>query len=166
MFLRRGQLAFQPGVELGGGVEGAGEGFEDGFDFVVGILTVERHDVDIDPGFTRQGVEEVAHEVGFKGTDGRSRELTILDIKRTAATIDRNVRQCLVHRDGDGGGAQDAAMVAEGFPDGLSEADTDILDGVVAVNAEVTVNTDFKVELAVAGKKGQKVVKRTNSRFD
>lgn len=57
-------------------------------------------------------------------------------------------------------------MVAEGFVDGLSKADSDILDGVMAVNTEITIDADFKVELAVAGKERQEMVERANSRFD
>lgn len=63
-------MALQPDVEPGRGVEGTGEGFEDGLNFMMGVLAVERDDVDADPGFTGQGVEEVTHKVSFKGADG------------------------------------------------------------------------------------------------
>ncbi len=57
-------------------------------------------------------------------------------------------------------------MVAESVADGLSKADADILDGVVPVDAEVAINADFKIELAVARKESQKMIECPNSRFD
>jgi hypothetical protein len=52
------------GVEGGGGVEGAAEGFEEGFGLVVVVAAVEDLGVEVEAGVDGEGFEEVGDEGG------------------------------------------------------------------------------------------------------
>lgn len=130
---------------------------------MVRILTVERHDVHADPRLTGEGFEEVAHEVGLDRPHRGLAERPVLDIIRPPAAIYRDMGQRLVHRDGSVRCSANAAMVAQRVGNCLSEADADILNGVVGVHIQIAVGVNDEVELTVAREEGQEVVQRAEA---
>ena len=133
---------------------------------MVSVEAIERHDVHVDPRLTGQGVEEVADHVRLQLADHWLRELAILNVVGAAGTVDRDVSQRLVHRDGDIRRAPDSAMIPQRGPDCLSEADTNVLNGVVCVDAEVTLDLQRQVEQSMAGEEHQDVIERADAGVD
>ena len=63
-------------------------------------------------------------------------------------------------------GAVDALAVAERFERSLAERDSDILDGVVLVDVEVTGGAERQVEATVPGKQLQHVIEKPDPGAD
>ena len=57
-------------------------------------------------------------------------------------------------------------MVAKRFADGLTKANTDILDGVMGIDAEIALDAKLEVELSMTSEERQEVVERANSSVD
>ncbi len=67
----------------------------------------------------------------------RVRHFGVDDVGGAAAEIDGGEAEGLVHGHEEVAGAQNAALVAEGFVEGFAERDADVFDGVVLVDVEV-----------------------------
>jgi len=157
------QAVAEAEIEAGCGVEGASEGFEESLDFVMGIMPVQRHDMNVHAGFAGERVKEMAHEIGFERADGFAAEFSTLDVVRSSAAIDSDVCERFVHWDGDIGGAADSAMVTESFANSLAKANADVFDRVVGIDAEITIDIDREVEQAVAAEESQEVIECADS---
>lgn len=166
VFLGRGQAVAKARIECGGGVQCAGEGLEHSFDFVVCVAAVERDDVDVHPGLTGDGVKEVPHKIGFKLPDVGPGKVSVLDKPGSSTAVNRDVRQGFVHRDGNICCPADSPVVAKCLPDRLSQTDTGILDRVMPVDVQVSLDGQRQVKLAVTCEQGQKVIECPDAGVD
>ena len=158
--LGAGQLAGDAGVVAARGVHGAGEGFEERFDDVVGFVAVKKFEVEIAAGFVGKTLEKFAgeaetedagHILGFFGVGNFLLGELIQaapDEERSSAKIYDAAGETFVHRDVGFAGkwilrmeavavAADAAFVAERGGDGLAEGDAAVFDGVMGVHFQV-----------------------------
>ena len=122
-------------------------------------------DLDVDRGAEAVGQrpEEVRHQLGRQPADGLATEASIEDRIRPAGQVDRDLRQCLVHRQHEAI-APDAALVAECRTQRLTECECAVLDRVVLVDAEVAGAGECQRETAVPGDLLEHVVEEADTR--
>ena len=90
-------------------------------------------------------------------------KLDIVNEAGASAEIDRNRRQCFVHRQGKMPITPQTGFVAERFRKRLTESDTGVLDGVMSVHMEIAVTTNRQVDQRVGGKKGEHVIEEAQA---
>jgi len=103
---------------------------------------------------------------GLQVADEGRGELVVDDAGDAAGEIDGADGERLVHGHAEVARAQDAALVAEGFGEGLAEGDADVFDRVVLVDVEVADALELEVEAAVAGEAFEHVVEEADAGGD
>src|SRR5205823_2570887 len=104
---------------------------------------------------------------GVEGADPLALDrVGLVDERRTSAEVDGRRYQRFVHRHQRVAVAADAAAIPQRLPEGLAQADADVLDGVVRVYLDVTGGLDLQVEQAVLGERFQHVVEERHGRGD
>ena len=91
------------------------KGFEGGLDFVVVGAAVEDLDVDVGFGAAGEAFEEVGDELGLEVADDGDVDLVVDGVGGAAGEVDGGDGEGLVHGHDEVAGAEDAALVAEGF---------------------------------------------------
>lgn len=122
---------------------------------VVRVASVDGAHVQGDPGVDGQRLEHMPVDDGVVGHrrtgDGElHHELRFADVDevRPPGQVDRRMRQRLVHRDERITEAPDALLVTQRLPERAAQHDGGVLDGVVALDVDVTAGGDGQVELA------------------
>jgi hypothetical protein len=62
--------------------------------------------------------------------------------------------------------ATDPRFVPQAFPDGLSQANTDVFCGMVGIDVQVTGALDFQVDQCMTREQNQHVVQEADTRLD
>jgi hypothetical protein len=153
----------ESGVDAARGVEGSAQCFEERLDFVVVVAAVLNTGMQIHATVVGDTLKEMEEQVGTERTHPGRNKLGIEDAVGTPAEIDGHKPQGLVHWHIAMGGTHDATPVAECFVDGLPEADTDILGGVMIIDVQIAVGGDGDVELSVFGHQGQHMVQKADT---
>jgi len=151
-----------PAVDARGVVEGARRALEQRLYLVVSVLAVDPA-VEREARVRRQRPEEVPRHHARELADARLAELPVELVQRPPGDVDDDARHGLVQRDAPVREPLDAALLAEGLVEGLSECDADVLDGVVVVYLEVAVAAHGQVEEAVPGERRQHVVEEADA---
>ena len=154
------------GVDFHGGVEGAGEAFEDGFGHVVGVAAVEDFDVDVSEDGVGEAAEEFFDELEGEEADGRGGVGDAAFEERAAAEVDGDAGEGFVHGEVGPAVADDAAFVAEGVAEGLAEDDAGVFDGVVEVDVEVALRAHREVHETMLGEEREHVVEEADACLD
>ena len=126
-------------VSGAGYAEGAGEGFEDGFDLVVVGAAIHGLDVDVGARAAGKALEEVCHQFGLQIADEARAHFCVHSEVRPAAQVNGRDGEGLVHGHDEIAGAQDATLVAERAVKGLAERDADVFNGVVLIDIKIAV---------------------------
>ncbi len=127
---------------------------------------VHDFDVHIGSGSSSKSFEEVSHEFGLKITDYGNVHLVIDDVGDSAREIDGRHGQGLIHGHDEISCSQDAFLISERFCKGFAEGDSDVFNGVVLVDVEITHTLELKVEAAVTSEQFEHVIKEANSGRD
>ena len=139
---------------------------EDGFNLVMGVLTVNQIDVQVAAQVLREGEPEVADEFRRKVTHFLSPEFGPEVQEEPSGEIDDCAGQGLVHRDVGRTVPRDERFVAERLSKGLSQRDSHVLDGVVLVHVQVPLAPDVQIEPAVTREQGEHVIEEANAGRD
>ena len=115
--------------------QASGKGFEDAFYLVVLVLPFCLDD-EIHGCAVAEALEEVEEHLGGHVADVLAVELGIPDEPGTAAEVEGDLAEAIVHGEAEAVAA-DAALVAEGLEDAFAESDASVLDGVVLIDVEV-----------------------------
>ena len=111
--------------------QGAGHGFERGFNDVVAVEAMEAVDVQGNATVGGERLEELAHQFSVKGPDFLGWDVEVADQERPRGQVQRAAHLCIIHSQVAFAVAADAALVAECLAQGLTDTDADILKMVV-----------------------------------
>ena len=109
--------------------QGTRDGFEDGFDLVMGIFAVENADMKVAAGVFREAVPEMPHHLGREVADRGAGEGYVEVEGEAACEVDHHAGQGLVHRHVSMAEAGDVGFVVERLGQGLPQGNADILGG-------------------------------------
>lgn len=172
-----------------GGVHGAGAGFEEGFDDMMGFLTVEEFEMEGAAGGISEALEEFA---GQAEAEGRGHVLGAVlgwdpamgegmqaspDEGGATAEIDDGAGQGFVHGQvglaGEGIAgvetgaiAADASFIAQGLEERLAQGDAAVLDGMVGIDLQVAFAAEGQVHGGMAGEEGEHVIEEGDPGVD
>ncbi len=138
--LGRGHAAALARIDLERDAQRPRQPLEAALGDMVGVVAVERLDMQRDAGIHREGLEELAHQLGVEAADLLRLELRAEDQEGPAGDVDRDARQRLVHRQMHVGVTADALLVAERLLQRLAERDAGILDRMVVVDMGVALH--------------------------
>src|SRR5690606_41191048 len=117
---------------------GAAEGFEHGFDLVVGVLALQIVDVQGHHGVVDEALEKLCKQVNIKSANDSAGVGDVHEQTWTAGEVNDNSGQCFIQRHIGVAVTADALFVAHGLLEGLAEGDADVFHGVVVVDFQVT----------------------------
>ena len=152
-------------VDGNSGTDRPGDGFVDRLNTVMRVRPADEIDVEVDACVIGQTAEELLRESRREGADHLLTERGAENEKRAPRKVDGSSRECFVHRDVCGSESRDSRFVIQCFCERLSEADADILDGVVGIHLEIPTAHDLEVKLTVSGKGNQHVVEKSDPGF-
>ena len=110
------------------------------------------------------GVEELSYELGVEVTDHRRlKGLSLHHEIGASAQVDRAQDQRLVHGKDKESVSLDALLVADSFPDRLTEHNARVFYGVVSVNVKVAFRFQRHVKQAVPCEGVHHMVKKSNA---
>ena len=138
-------------VARAGEAQGAGEGFEESFDFVVAGAAVHCLHMNVGARAAGEALEEVFDEFGLQVANEAGFDFGVDDVRGAAAEIDGGEAEGFVHGHEEITGTQDAALVTEGFVEGFAERNADVFDGVMLVDVEIAFAVEIEIECSVAG---------------
>ncbi len=130
------------------------------------VRTVQLFDVNIHPCGITDGIKEFPDHLCIHIAAGRTAEIRIEDQIRAASQIDGAQNQSFIHRQQKVSVSCNARFFTQGFRDRFSHDDTDIFDGVMAVDLQIPLAAHLKVEESVAGKTAQHVVEKLYPSID
>ncbi|CDX17810.1 hypothetical protein MPLA_1170034 [Mesorhizobium sp. ORS 3359] len=136
---------------------------EAGFGDVMVVGAVMIGHMQRDAGILRQGLEELAHQLGVESADFRRREADVPDQEGPAGNIDRRAGQRLVHGKVDRGVAHDAAPLAQSLAQRLADGDAGVLDRVVVVDMQVALSLDRHVDQRMSRQLVEHMVEETDA---
>jgi len=90
--------------------------------------------------------------------------LVLNHVRSTAVEIDGGEAEGLVHGHQEVAGAQDAALVAERFVEGLAECNPNVFDGVMLVDVEIAPAVEVEIEGSVGARIDRACDRGTGSR--
>jgi len=122
--------------------------------------------VDVRPRRGREALPENLDELGVEGADRRHREGNVEYRRRPTAEVDGDRGEGFIHRQREVAVTADAATVAEGLANGLTEGPTNVLDGVVAVDVEIPLAADRQIDERMPGEEGEHVVEEPETGGD
>src|SRR5690554_2951042 len=137
----------------------AAEGFEHGFNLVVGVLALQVVDVQGHHGVVHEALEELCEQVYVKPAHAGAGVGYVHEQTRAAGEIDDHAGQGFIQGHVGVAVTADAFLVAHRLLERLAEGDADIFHGVVVVDVEVALAGDVQVYQAVAGNLVHHVVK-------
>ena len=114
-------------------------------------------------GVDGEGAEELMGQLGIIGADLVAGRWDIPLQKGAVAEINDHMGQGFLHGDEGGAITPNALLVADGLAEGLSEADADILHGMVPVHLEVAPGFYLKINKAVTCKEVEHVLEKRNT---
>ena len=161
-----GRHPLGPGFGLGGGVQGPAGGLEDGLHDVVGVFAVGHGDVQGHAAVHRHGPPELLHQLGVQGAGPPGGYFTSRWRKG------RLLRSTVTWARASSMGTRASPIAAaarpglQGLPEGVAQADADVLHGVVLVHFQVALGLDRQVEVAVGREEGQHVVQERDAGGD
>src|SRR5437879_6392403 len=127
---------------------------------------VEDPGVNVGTGSAGEAFEEIVDQLGLEITYKARADFGIDYGGGASAEIDGGHSHGFVHRHEEISGAQNAALGAEGLVEGLAEDDTDIFDGVVLIDVEITAGFELEVEASVMSEEFEHVVEETDAGGD
>ncbi len=98
-----------------------------------------------------EALEEFLEQVDIEAADHGAGEGHVHLQAGATGEVDHHARQRFVQRHVGVAVADDALLVADGLGEGLAEGDTDVLDGVVVVDMQITLALDVQVDQPMAG---------------
>ena len=153
-----------PDVAADGLLESAGKSLEDGFDLVVLVVTL-RLDVQVHGGGVAEGLEEVQEHLGGHFANLFALEFSVPDQPAAASEVEHYLSHAVVHGEGVTV-ALYATFITQGLADALAKHDSGILDCVVLVNVQISLDLDGQVHAAVTANLLQHVVKESKAGAD
>jgi hypothetical protein len=182
-------LTGDAGVLLAGGIDGAGKGFEQAFDDVMGFIAVKQFEVEVAAGFVGEALKEFAGEAEAEGAGQILIFFRIADFflgktvqsppdeVRAAAEIDDATGEAFIHGDVGFAGkgvlgvkamavAAEAAFITQGLGKGLTEGDAAIFDGMVGIDGEIAAAGQLEVHGGMLGKEGEHVIEKGEAGVD
>jgi hypothetical protein len=110
-----------------------------------------------------EAIEEVDEEFGLQVADMDYFDEVFVDEGGTTAEVDGGDGESFIHGLDEVAGAVDAFTIAEGLAEELAKDDTDIFDGVVLVDIEVTGCFEVEVKAAMLGEELEHVVEEADA---
>src|SRR5205814_22740 len=98
-----------------------------------------------------------------KITDVATFEFDVEDERGAPGEINGDLRQSFIHRDDGPAIAVDAALVADGLFDRLTQHDADIFDGVMRIDVKVPLGLDGEIDQAVARQQVEHVIEEADA---
>ena len=133
---------------------------------MMAVLPVQDPQMKVHHGAVGNCVEKLTDHLGVHLPHPFCREFRLESQVGSAGQIHRAQRQRLVHGQDHVAVAADPRFVPHRFPDGLSQHNARILDGVVAVHLKIAAHRHRQVEKPMAGKTVQHVVKKPDAGMD
>jgi hypothetical protein len=158
--------ALLPWIHFHGHPQGPCCALEDRFANVVRIPAVVNVHVQVAECIRRHRLPEVFNQLAVEVANLRARHWSIEDEEIPSGEIDGRGAECFLHRQGKVAISADSLLIAEGVPDGLTEANADIFHRVVGVDVQVPLGLHRKIEATVAGKQFQHVVEEADPRAE
>lgn len=143
--------------------QGAGKGFEGGFNNVVGVDAVELADVERELGVVNDRHKKFAHELGVVAANALGGKVEAVAEVGAARKVEGHLDEGFVEGREELAKADNALAIAEGLVERLAEGNAHIFVGVVIVNFPVALGAHVKVEQAVGGNLVQHVVEEGNA---
>src|SRR5512146_2520311 len=125
--------------------------------------TVQGSGVHVGAGSAGKSLEEIGHKLGLQIAREARAHLGIDGVRGAAAEIDGGYRERFVHRHDEVAGAQNAALVAQGPIERLSQGNADVLDRVVLVDVEIAIAAQGEVECAMTREQFQHVIEKADA---
>ncbi len=122
------------------------------------IINVQRH-----AGMIDQPVEKLAEQIDIKLADTGAGKWHVILEARTSGQIDHHPRQGFIKRHIAVPVAGQPLLVAPGRSQRLTERDTDIFDGMVRINVQITFRLNIQINQAMSGNLIQHVVEKGNA---
>jgi hypothetical protein len=148
--LGAGHIAAEGGVEAGGLMQGAGQGFEKRLGPVVIVATGQQTGVQVHARFHGQRLKKVRHQAGSHVSDTGRVKTPVKDTIAPPADIHGHQRQRLVHGH-----------------DGVAHAgDAHIFHRVVLIDVQVAAGVHGQIETGVAGQGDQHMIQKADAGVD
>ena len=129
----------------------------------MGIHPVQLAQVQVHPGFPREGLEEFFHQLRVKCPDLFRWNLRLQAQAAAAGQVHCAEDERFVHGQDAAAVAADAALVAQRLAQRLAQDDADVLDAVVVVDLGVAGASQGQIKAAVLGKEGQHMVQKADA---
>src|SRR5215471_2608904 len=146
--------------------ESAGHRLEGCLRDVVEVLPVVHVDVQRDLRVEGEGAEEVLEQIEVEVRHARAPERHVEDEIGSTRDVHRRMEERLVHGQERRTVAHDASAIAESLPEGLAQADADVLHGVMEIDLEIAVGLDGEVHEAMLRPRLQHVIEERDPRHD
>ena len=148
------------------GIQGAGSGFKNGFDDVMGIFSLQDFDMEIHADVGTEGIKKFMHHFCIKTAHGGHTKIIVKDQKGSAGKVHSRQYKGLIHRKNHTAEAADPFFCAYCLAERLSEHNSCIFDGMMAVHFQIAAGRHLQIKKTVAGKTVQHVVEKTDSRMN
>jgi len=154
-------------IDLRCSVHGAGQTFENRFRHVVGIFAITNFNVDVCKQSIGKAAHEFFHQLEVKSDADRVDTFRgEVNDERSAAEINRDLRQRFVHRKQKETVAGDAHFASQSLTEAGTEHDADIFHRVMEVDFNVTFGANFEIKKTMLGEKRQHVIKKWHPGLD
>ena len=144
--------------------ERSGGALEHRLDDVVRVAAGQQANVQGQARRRRQRAKEVCRKLPLELTDAHPCKLQVVHEVRPARQIEGDHGQRLVHGQQAGTVAANAALVAKRLLERLSESETDVFDGVMAVHVKVALCLDDEIEAGVVSEQCEHVIEEPDAR--
>lgn len=162
---RARDLVGAAGIDFDGHAEGAGEGFEGGFNDVVGVDPGALGDVEGELAMVDDRHEKLAHQLRIVSADALGGNLQAITEVGPSGKVEHYFDEGFVKGGDEMAEAVNPFAIAQGLGQGHAEGNPHIFVGVVVVNFPIAVGVDVEVYQAVGGDLMEHVVKERNSGF-
>ena len=158
-----GQDIFNSGIKGDRLIQGLGKGLKNRLDHVMTVSLRQHLHVQVHHSRVGKGVKELPHHLRvhlpYHGGVKDGIELQI----GAAGQVNSRQNQDLIHGQDTGTIAANPPLVSQSLSDGPAQDNAGVLDGVVAVHTQVSLDLSFQVKKPVAGKALQHVIEKANA---